>query len=205
MPRRLRVQAPEYPYHVTTRGDRRERIYRGDDDRWMFLALLDRAVERFEWRCHAYCLMGNHYHLAVEAPNCNLSAGMQYLNGRYAQLFNAAHGLDGHSFGERFYSDRIDTDRYLAGVARYIALNPVRAQLCAQPEEWRWSSYGAFIGIQRPPSFLSLEWLEQFGRTPEIRRAAFKQFVDEAPERARAPRPVAARRVLLSVSDMAGV
>ena len=88
MARPLRLEFPGALYHLTSRGNARLPIYEDDQDREGFLATLGAAIERFNWLCHAYCLMGNHYHLLVETPDGNVSAGMRHLNGVYTQRFN---------------------------------------------------------------------------------------------------------------------
>ena len=101
MARPLRIEFPGVRYHVTSRGNGREDIYRGDADRQMFLGLLGEVCERFNWWGHAYCLMTNHYDLLLEAPDGNLFKGMRQLNGVYTQQFNEAHGRRGHVFQGR--------------------------------------------------------------------------------------------------------
>ena len=91
MARPLRIEFSGALYHITSRGDGRESIYSDDEDRELFLSLLGDTCERFNWRCHAYCLMGNHYHLLVETLDGNLSKGMRHLNGVYTQRFNRRH------------------------------------------------------------------------------------------------------------------
>ncbi|WP_404361119.1 transposase [Methylotuvimicrobium sp. KM1] len=81
----IRIEFSGAFYHVTSRGDRRESIYEDDEDRVQFLDVLKRVVEDFNWVCHAYCLMTNHYHLVIERPDANLSKGMRQLNGVYTQ------------------------------------------------------------------------------------------------------------------------
>jgi len=98
MARPLRIEYDGAVYHVTSRGDGREDIYLSDDDRVMFQDVLAHVVDRFAWVCHAWCLMGNHYHLMIETPNGNLSRGMRQLNGMYTQRFNRAHRRVGHVF-----------------------------------------------------------------------------------------------------------
>ena len=90
MPRSLRKLEPGGIYHVTARGNRKQRIFLADEDRELFLKLLARITIPLRWFFHAYCLMENHYHLVIETPEANLSAGVQRLNGRYAQAFNSA-------------------------------------------------------------------------------------------------------------------
>ena len=91
MARPLRLEFPHARYHVTSRGDRREDIFQNDNDRRAWLTVLAQVCKRFNWTVHAYCLMDNHYHLLVETPNANLSAGMRQLNGFYTQLTNRVH------------------------------------------------------------------------------------------------------------------
>jgi len=96
MARPLRIEFANALYHVTARGDRREPIVEDDTDRSTFVNVLGEVVERFHWRCHAYCLMTNHYHLVVETPEANLSKGMRQLNGMYTQATNRRHQRSGH-------------------------------------------------------------------------------------------------------------
>ena len=90
MARPLRIEYPGALYHVTSRGDRQEAIFEDDQDRTAFLNVLSEVVSRFRWRCHAYCLMGNHYHLMIETPEANLTKGMRHLNGVFTNGPTAA-------------------------------------------------------------------------------------------------------------------
>jgi REP-associated tyrosine transposase len=186
VPRVPRLQIPGGIYHVGTRGVRRQEIYRSPGDYELFGCIFGRVVERFEWRCHTYCLMPNHYHLLIETPAPNLSAGMQRLNGHYAQWFNHLHGFSGHVFERRFFSRLVESTYDLLELARYVMLNPVRAELCEEPPGWAWSSYRALVGEGPRASFLTTEWLlSQFGRDLPRARGAFRTFLREAPPRAR--------------------
>ena len=102
MARPLRLEFAHGLYHVTSRGDGREDIYRDNADRALFLEVLSETVDRFNWVIHAYCLMGNHYHLLIETPDGNLSQGMRQLNGVYTQRFNRKHKRVGHVFQGRY-------------------------------------------------------------------------------------------------------
>lgn len=126
-------------FHVATRGVDKMSIYRDDDDRRAFLGLLGIAVERFEWTCHAFCLMTTHYHLVVEGLRVNLSAGLELLNGVYAQGFNNRHRRWGHVFGDRFWCRSV-TEEQLEPVCLYVMVNPIRAGLCDQIADWPWSA-----------------------------------------------------------------
>jgi len=98
MARPLRIELAGGLYHLTSRGDRREAIYRDDQDRAEWLSVLGAVCTRFNWRCHAYCEMTNYYPLVVETPEANLGQGMRQLNGVYARQFNRRQGRVGHLF-----------------------------------------------------------------------------------------------------------
>ena len=141
MPRALRLELAGGIFHVTARGNRKEAIYQDDVDRGHFLSLQTRAGHRHGWRCIAYCLLTNHFHLLIETPRPTLAAGMHQLNSGYAHYFNERHGLTGHVFERRFDSRLVDSEEHMHEALSYIALNPVKAGLCDHPWEWPWSSF----------------------------------------------------------------
>ncbi len=180
MARPKRLERAGGIYHVIARGNRRQPIIEDERDSRRILHYVDDVVTRCVWRCHAYCLMPNHFHLLLETPEPNLSIGMQRLNGSYAQWFNRRHNVDGHLFQGRYHAVLIESNWHLLELSRYIVLNPVRAGLCAEPAAWVWSSYRATIGELRRPRFLRLEWLlGQFGSDLAKARASYAQFVRE--------------------------
>lgn len=180
MTRQLRLEYPGAVYHLLSRGDRRNAIYRDDVDRSIFLDLLAKEVVQQRWRIHAYCLMGNHYHLLIETPDANLVAGMRRLNGVYTQVFNKRHGLVGHVLQGRYKSIIVERDVYLLELARYIVLNPVRANLVQRVEDWPWSSYRMTAGIVAAPSWLSPDdVLSRFGHDRRRACGLYKEFVHE--------------------------
>jgi REP element-mobilizing transposase RayT len=121
--------------------------------------MLADVVQRYALRCHAYCQMTNHYHLAVTTTDANVSRAVQQLNGDYAQWWNWRHKRNGHLFQARFHGQIVQGEAYLLNVCRYIVLNPVRAHMVDSPEQWRWSSYRATVGLTRLPSFLDCDRL----------------------------------------------
>ena len=127
MARPLRLELAGGLYHVTSRGDGREDIYLSDADRETWLSVLGHVCARFNWRCHAWCQMSNHYHLVIETPEANLAKGMRQLNGVYTQRFNRTHGRVGHVFQGRYKAILVERDSYLLELVRYVVLSPLRA------------------------------------------------------------------------------
>ncbi len=180
MARPLRIEFSGALYHVTSRGDRREAIFEDDEDRQIFLHTLAEVVERFNWLCHAYCLMTNHYHLLVETPDGNLSKGMRHLNGVYTQATNRRHSRSGHLFQGRFKGIIVDKDSYLLELTRYVVLNPIRAGMVRQPGKWPWSSYCAMTGKTPTPSWLATDGiLAQFAKRRTTAQKRYSEFVAE--------------------------
>jgi REP element-mobilizing transposase RayT len=180
MARPLRIEFPGALYHVTSRGNARQRVFLDDEDRETFLATLAWVVARFRWCCHAYCLMGNHVHLLIETPQPNLSRGMRQLNGVYTQRFHRRHRTVGHLFQGRFQAILVEQEGYLLELARYIVLNPVRAKMVKTPERYPWSSYRPMLGLAPVPPALTTEWvLEQFASTRAIARRRYTKFVHD--------------------------
>lgn len=157
MVRPLRIAYAGALYHVTSRGDRREAIAWDDKDRALFLSVLAEALHRFDAMVLAYCLMGNHYHLLLQTHAANLSRLMRHLNGVYTQVFNRRHSLVGHLFQGRFKAILVDSDSYLLQVCRYVDLNPVRANMVADPALFAWSSYRALAGLAPAPDWLDVQ------------------------------------------------
>jgi len=178
MARPLRIEFEGAVYHVTSRGNAREDIFLSDTDREMFLKTLAYVGDRFGWICHAYCLMGNHYHLMIETPQANLSRGMRQLNGIYTQRFNREHHRVGHVFQGRFKSILVEKDAYLLELSRYIVRNPVAAGMVNDVAAWPWSSYRATAGDISAPGFLRVDWLlSQFGESRAKAQAEYTSFV----------------------------
>ena len=185
MSRPLRLELAGGLYHVTSRGDGREDIYLSDADRQAWLGVFGRVCKRFNWVCHAWCQMTNHYHILIETPEANVSQGMRQLNGVYTQRFNRAHARVGHVFQGRYKAILVERDSYLLELARYVVLNPLRARMVKRLENWPWSSYLATCGQASAPEWLQTDWiLAQFGRQ---RASAIRQYVEFVHEGARLP------------------
>ena len=180
MARPLRLELSGGVYHVTSRGDGREDIYLSDADRQAWLDVFAAVCERFNWVCHAWCQMTNHYHILVETPEANLAQGMRQLNGVYTQRFNRAHARVGHVFQGRYKAILVERDSYLLELARYVVLNPLRAKMVRRLESWPWSSYLATCGQAASPPWLQTDWiLGQFGQRRSSAMAKYVTFVHE--------------------------
>lgn len=174
MARPLRIEYPGAFYHVTSRGNHRQDIFVDGEDRERFLGILAHTARRYNWLCHAYCLMDNHYHLVIETPEGNLARGMRQVGAVYTQAYNRRHNKSGHLFQGRYKAILVEQESHLLEVVRYVVLNPVRASAAPLPEEWPWSSYRATCGMGEADPCLNVDWvLGQFG---EERPRAVKRF-----------------------------
>jgi REP-associated tyrosine transposase len=182
MARKLRLEYEGAIYHVMNRGDRREPIFKDDQDREIFLETLGQAAEKTGWQIHAYCLMTNHFHLVLETPNANLVAGMKWFLGTYTGRFNRRHKLFGHLFSGRYKSLIVDGSGsgYLRTVCDYVHLNPVRAKLLRPTQKlghYRWSSYRDYLrSSARRPGWVRTGRLFGEMGIPKDSAAGRKQF-----------------------------
>lgn len=192
MARSIRIEYPGAFYHVMARGNRREAIYRDEEDRRFFLKVLSEACEMTGWRVHAWVLMGNHYHLFLETPEANLVAGMQWLQNTYTRRFNTRHQLWGRLFGDRYKAIVTDgrAGEYYGAMLDYIHLNPVRAGLIAPGRgqsvgDYEWSSVasGYALPTRRRAPWLACEvGLGAFGFGDDT--TGRRRFVERLDQRA---------------------
>ena len=151
--------------------------------RQVFFRFLGRVAAHHELEIHAWCAMTTHYHLLMTIPHGDLDRAMHRLNSRFAHWFNDVHGELGHHFRRRYTGVLVETDEHLRECYRYIAMNPVKAGICARPEQWRWSSFAWLFGghtwrIDLPSDELHL--LRQWGEGDDARRR-LRAFVEASP------------------------
>jgi REP element-mobilizing transposase RayT len=177
MARKPRIHLPGGLYHVILRGNGGQPVFLTDDDRFRFYLLLQEGTCRFGYRVHAFCLMTTHIHLALQAGDIPLSRGMQNLSFRYTRWINWREKRTGHLFQGRYKAILVDGDSYLLELARYIHLNPVRAGMVKDPEDYPWSGHRAYLGDEFLP-WLTTDWmLGQFGKSVAKARAGYRAFV----------------------------
>ncbi|MDH3582637.1 MAG: transposase [Phycisphaerae bacterium] len=185
MARPIRVEYADAVYHVTARGNERKVIFNDDADRRGLIDAVAEATERFGIVVHAWCWMPNHYHLLIQTPRANLSAGIGWLQTAYTIRFNRRHNRSGHLFQGRFKAHVVEADAYGRELIKYIHLNPVRPtnkRKSIPPDRkrylssYRWSSHRVYAGLVQPkavPTWLCTDWMSYFGRT---RRAAVGSY-----------------------------
>jgi len=163
--RKPRIQFANAIYHVINRGNYRHDVFATAGALQIFENCLLEACELAGWLLHAYVLMSNHFHLAVETPRANLFQGMHWLESKFSTRFNRFRGESGHVFQGRYKSFLVEPGTPLARVVDYIHLNPARAHIVSaqQLPEFRWSSYRRFLGPDRPAFLICKEWLFQHG------------------------------------------
>lgn len=158
------------------RGAARRQIFVDDVERTDFLGLVGELDRRFALEIHAYCLMGNHYHLLVRSATGNLSVGLKHLGAVYTQRANRRAGLDGPVFRGRFHSVRVERDEHLAELVRYVHRNPIDLGWSRPLVAYRWSSHAAHAGLARPPQWLRTELVRSLFPDP----ASYRQFVERS-------------------------
>ena len=175
MSRPLRIEYEGAWYHVMNRGAARRLVFKTDSQRRYLLSLLEDTAHRFNADWHAYCLMGNHYHLMLHTPEGKLQRIMQYVNGQYTQHFNRSERRDGALFRGRYRAVLVDAEAYWLELSRYIHRNPLKAGLVEDLAAYPWSSYRAYCGLEKAPAWLTTDFvLNAIGqRNRHERYAAF--------------------------------
>ena len=174
MARQLRIEYRGAFYHVISRGERLGNIFFGDNDRLKFLDKLREAMHKFNLKIHCYVLMSNHFHLLVETPEGNLSKAMHFLNTSYANWFKSKHQIVGSIFQGRYKSILVEKEAYLLKLSAYIHLNPVRAGIVGNPDEYAWSSFRCYIKNEKLSRWIfTNDVLNMFSNV----REEYKKFV----------------------------
>jgi len=189
MARPIRVEYEAAVYHVYARGNERRAIFKDEADRRLFLSTLAEMVHQQGIIIHAYCLMPNHYHLIAETPRANLSQGLGWFQVTYTVRYNRRHRRSGHLFQGRYKAQVVDADEYGQELVRYIHLNPVRGrdksraipgQRREELAEYQWSSQRAYAGLAEKPEWLSLSWLNYWGKTKKAAHRNYRAFIENA-------------------------
>ena len=173
MARPYRLQAENCLYHITSRGNDRKRIFSRDSDYKKFLEYLLENKDRYKYYVYAYVLMSNHYHLLIETTQPNLSRIMHSLNTAYTVYFNIKHKKTGHLFQGRYKSIIVDKQNYFMELTRYIHLNPVKAKIVECPEDYKWSSYRAYLQ-RKGDGYIDKDKIREY---TELTPKEYKEFI----------------------------
>jgi len=182
VPRSRRTHLPGGVYHAVLRGNHRREIFAADHDYLCFEDIVARALDRYGASLLAYCWMTNHVHLAIRIAEAPLGAVMGIVASRYARAKQRSLATTGHLFERRYRARLVDADRYLLALVRYIHLNPVRARMVSDPREHLWSSHGAYLGTPGPGWLCIEPVLGLLGPSADVARAAYRRFMNEAPD-----------------------
>lgn len=157
------------------RGNYRQNIVQDDADRGYFIELMRFSIEKYECKVHSFVLMDNHYHWLLETGNIPIWNLMKYFGLNYSAFYNRKYGKIGHLFQGRYKACLVKEDSYFLHVGRYIHLNPVKAGLAACPEQYRWSSYRTYMGIDRIPFIETEKTFSYFGKN---KIANYRKFTE---------------------------
>jgi putative transposase len=177
MPRRPRLHVEGGFYHVILRGNHRQSIFFRPADRDRFAELVSEMIERFRMRVHAFCWMRNHVHLLMQVSDVPLGRAMMRIASRFAREMQKQQPTTGHFFERRYRAILVDADSYLLELIRYIHLNAVRANIVADPAEYRWSGHRAYLGLEELPWLTTDFALSLFSRELGSAREAYRRFV----------------------------
>jgi len=180
MARHLRLSFEDATYHITARGNRKEKIFYSDKDKEIFLNKMEEALDKYSFICYAYCLMDNHYHLFIKTPLANIIDGIHYLNTSYSNWFRAKYKIVGPIFQGRYKSIIVDEDSYSLMLSAYIHLNPIRARIANNIKEYSWSSFLDYIGKREPLNRIDTAFiLSQLDNDLIKARKKYERFVFE--------------------------
>ncbi len=187
MPRQPRHEAPEAVHHVVFQGNGRCRIVLDQVDAERLWSGFGITTETCQWECIAACLLGTHFHAFLRTAEPNLGEGMRKLLGSYARWFNLRHSREGHLFRSPFWSTRVTSNEHLLIGTSYVALNAVRAGLCAHPSDWRWTTHRELAGLE-PQRLVKADGLLRWLGNDDLERgrAAYRLGIEDDLMRLRA-------------------
>jgi putative transposase len=180
MARKPRIEFEGALYHVITRGNQRQQVFKVTEDYERYLKILGDYKVRYDFVLYAYVLMENHVHLLIETKEVPLSKILQGVNQRYTMYFNRKYGTVGHLFQGRYKAMLCDKDSYLLSLVKYIHMNPVRAGSVKSPGAYPWSSHGSYVGRAKDRGIVESELvLRMFSEDRRKARRAYREYMEE--------------------------
>jgi putative transposase len=179
MPRTARIAPSDHIFHILTRGNNRQDVFRDEIDYRKYLEILDRYREKFQYKIYHYVLMKNHVHLVLEPQEegGSLAEIMKGINLSYAQHYKRKYDHIGHFWQDRFKSILISRDHYLLACGSYVELNPVRAGVVKDPRDYPWSSYRAYAYGKKDPLIDEHPIYRELSQDESNRRKRYREFV----------------------------
>ncbi|MBM4140513.1 MAG: transposase [Nitrospira sp.] len=179
MPRVARIAPNEYIYHVLTRGNNRQDVFKGESDYKKYKDILRKYKENYKFKLYHYVLMRNHVHLVLETTERGgkLSEIMKGINLSYAQYYKNKHRHIGHFWQDRYKSIIISKDDYLLACGSYVELNPVRAKIVEDPKDYKWSSYNTHAYREEDVIVDEHPIYKELSKDDGERRKKYREFV----------------------------
>ncbi|MBV4423265.1 transposase [Clostridium tyrobutyricum] len=174
MVRKIREWYPGAKYHIICRGNHRDDLFRDEQDYKVYLNILKETKKKLIYEIYCYCLMTNHIHMVIATEEIRIGNIMKRINMCYSIYFNKKYNLTGHLFQDRYKSQLIKEDKHMLEVSRYIHLNPVKANMVKNPEDYEWSSYNMIIGMHREKFISSQRILDYFNNSRQL----YQKFVE---------------------------
>ncbi|WP_067726084.1 REP-associated tyrosine transposase [Oceanobacillus damuensis] len=182
MPRNKRLWIPDTYYHITSRGNRREQLFKEEEDYKTFLSILRMIHQKTPFKLASYCLLSNHYHLLMSTTEQPISKVMALVNKRYADYFNTKNNVSGHVFEKRYFDKPIGTAYGLLEVSRYIHLNPVKAGIVERPETYQWSSYRHYYYHSKAALLNKQDILQYLAEDESDQKKKYEEFMNRTDE-----------------------
>ena len=175
-----RESYPGAAFHITARGNRRNDIFRDEEDFHVYCSFLESAIEHFKgkFQIYCYCLMNNHVHILIKTGDIHIGYFMARVHSIYTRYFNTKYKYIGHLYQGRYHTEIIEDDAQLLTTSRYIHLNPVRANMVNKPEDYKWSSYAIFAGLVEERFTVSQNILSYFKK--DNNKDLYRNFVESA-------------------------
>ncbi|SHH91684.1 transposase [Clostridium grantii] len=179
MPKKKLIWYPGAMYHVTSRGNRRNDIFKEEQDYIVYLDNIKEAVKYYDnnYKIISYCLMTNHVHIQIKTNDKHLWYLISRVNKSYARNFNNKYNYVGHLFQSRYNAELIEEDSYVLEASKYIHLNPVRANMVSNPQEYKWSSYNMYIGKEKE-KLVNSEYILSYFKNKD--RELYKKYIESS-------------------------
>jgi putative transposase len=203
MPRTARIAPDEHVYHILTRGNNRQDVFKDEVDYKKYREILQRYKEKYRFKLYHYALMRNHIHLVLETTDKGgrLSEIMKGINLSYAQYFKSKYRHIGHFWQDRYKSIIISKDDYLLACGSYVELNPIRARVVEDPKDYRWSSYNVYAYGKKDTMVDEHPIYQELSRDETERREKYREFVKGMIKEKSAMKGEMNRRVIYGSED----